>query len=111
MYSLEKTNALVGQWATDRGITINGNSITQLAKLLEEAGELASGILKHRPDEVRDSIGDCLVCLRSIATLEGFTLEECYAFAYDEIKDRKGYLDKNGNFLKEADHARATASN
>ena len=31
------------------------------------------------------------------------TLEECLAFAYNEIKDRKGYMNSEGIFIKEGD--------
>jgi len=103
MRSLDETNRLVQQWALDRKITVNGNSTTQVAKLFEECGELAAGILKHKPEMILDSIGDALVVLSGIATLEGLTLEECFEYAYEEIKDRKGYLDENGNFIKEED--------
>jgi hypothetical protein len=31
------------------------------------------------------------------------TLEECLAQAYDDIKDRKGYMNELGVFIKEGD--------
>lgn len=101
---LDQTESKVVKWALDRKITINGNSVTQVAKLLEESGELAAGILKHRPEMIKDAIGDAMVVLSGIARLEGMTLAECYDHAYNEIKDRRGYLDTNGNFIKEADY-------
>jgi hypothetical protein len=33
------------------------------------------------------------------------TLEQCLAQAYDEIKDRKGYINELGIFIKEGDTA------
>ena len=38
----------IRQWAEDRGIYAEGNSHTQYVKLMEEAGELASGFIKQR---------------------------------------------------------------
>jgi hypothetical protein len=32
-----------------------------------------------------------------------YTLEHCLEVAYDDIKDRKGYLNKAGVFIKEGD--------
>ena len=40
--------------------------------------------------------------LRAIAICYGFTLQECVQSAYDEIKDRRGYM-KNGIFIKLSD--------
>jgi len=104
MKTLDETNELVRVWAYERKITINGNPVTQLGKLFEEGGELASGILKHKKDLIKDSVGDMLVVLSGICELEGLTMRECYEAAYEEIKDRKGYLDSNGNFIKESDY-------
>ena len=39
---------LIRQWAQERGIYDKGNSHTQYVKLMEEAGELAQGLLKKR---------------------------------------------------------------
>ena len=91
----------ISDWHKARKITINGNSNTQTIKLGEEYGELCSGIVRGDKDLIKDSIGDMIVVLIAIAELEGLTLEECIAGAYDEIKDRKGYLSKDGVFIKE----------
>jgi len=37
----------------------------------------------------------------AIAEFEGMTLTECVKNAYDEIKDRKGFLSVDGVFIKE----------
>ncbi len=91
----------ISDWHRARKITINGNSNTQTIKLGEEYGELCSGIVRGDKDLIKDSIGDMVVVLVAIAELEGMTLEECVKSSYDEIKDRKGYLNKDGIFIKE----------
>ena len=40
---------LILQWANERGLLVQGNERNQLIKLYEEAGELSSAILKHKP--------------------------------------------------------------
>ena len=88
-------------WHKDRLITINGNSMTQFLKLQEEAVELGKGIDLQDKPEIIDAIGDMLVVLISIATLEGLDIEDCLESAFDEIKDRTGKLNKNGDFIKD----------
>jgi NTP pyrophosphatase (non-canonical NTP hydrolase) len=154
------------QWALDRKIVENGKTFTQTMKLISEFGELCDGIIKDRPHEIKDAIGDMMVVISNIASIkgeqwrtflltkckqpvdqplpdfkddqrrriyqllekcqcflekdwtngfdaprhlkviaaaEGLTLEECWESAYNEIKDRKGYLNEFGNFIKEGD--------
>ena len=97
MRDLEK---LVIRWAEERNLIKGSNPESQMLKLMEEAGELASDIAKRR--DVKDSIGDTLVVLTLIARQFGTNLEECYSLAYNEIKDRKGRM-INGTFVKEQD--------
>jgi len=93
----------ISEWHQDRKITVNGNSATQTIKLGEEFGELCSGVNRRNKELIKDSIGDMVVVLVAIAELEGFTFDECVRAAYEEIKDRKGMLLPNGNFLKQED--------
>jgi len=88
------------KWAEDRNLIKGSNPESQMLKLIEEVGELASDIAKRR--DVKDSIGDSLVVLTLIARQQGTNLEECYNLAYNEIKDRKGRM-INGTFVKESD--------
>jgi NTP pyrophosphatase (non-canonical NTP hydrolase) len=89
------------QWSIDRQIIQNGNRETQCLKLVSEIGELADNIAKGR--DVYDDIGDCLVVLNNLALMHGTTLEQCLAHAYNDIKDRKGYMNDKGIFIKEND--------
>ena len=89
------------QWSIDRQIIQNGNRETQCLKLVSEMGELADNIAKGR--DVYDDIGDCLVVLNNLALMHDTTLEQCLAHAYNDIKDRKGYMNEKGVFIKEGD--------
>lgn len=95
-------NDKVLKWAEERGIMQNSNAITQLAKLVSEVGELADNVAKGR--DVKDDIGDCLVVLAIIAGFNNTRLNTCAITAWEDIKDRKGYLNKDGIFIKEGDN-------
>ncbi len=89
------------RWSEARGIIQNSDAKTQLLKAVSEMGELADAVNKRDRGAVIDGLGDVLVCLINVATIEGLDLSQCLAAAYDEIKDRKGYLTKDGVFVKE----------
>ena len=89
----------IRDWAKERGIFDKGDSRTQYVKLQEEAGELASALLKNDKVEVIDAIGDIAVVLTNLAHLEGLKIEECIQSAYDVIKSRQGEM-VNGTFIK-----------
>jgi hypothetical protein len=44
---------------------------------------------------------DLIASLTALAGLHGTTLEECIEVAYADIKDRKGYLNADGVFIKD----------
>ena len=90
------------QWANDRKIIQNGDILAQGLKLVSEVGELADNLAKGRC--VKDDIGDCMVVLNNLAHMNGLTLDECLQQAWDDIKDRKGYMNKHGIFIKEGDN-------
>ena len=89
----------IRDWAQVRGIYNSGDSKTQFAKLVEEVGELAQGLLKDDRAETKDAIGDIMVVLTNLAHMQQMKVEDCLASAYDEIKDRKGSM-INGTFVK-----------
>ena len=91
---------LIREWAKERGLYDKGDTKTQTLKLLEEAGEICRAVLKNNHDDVVDGIGDCVVVLTNLAELQGVSIEECIAQAYNEIKNRKGKMD-NGTFKKD----------
>lgn len=101
MYTLNELRDLTINWSMERGIITNGKATTQCLKLMSEVGELADNLAKGR--DTIDDVGDCLVVLTNLAALEGFTLEEAWNHAWNDIKDRKGYLSPEGSFIKEGD--------
>lgn len=92
------------EWASDRKILQNSTPQQQFLKLVSEMGELADNLAKGR--DARDDFGDCLVVLTIIAKQLGYSgLTECFQVAFDDIKDRRGYLNENGVFIKDTDPA------
>jgi NTP pyrophosphatase (non-canonical NTP hydrolase) len=89
------------QWAKDRKIIPNATSTTQYMKATSEMGELADALLKGDREEIIDAIGDVLVCLINLCSLEGLEITDCLEHSYNQIKDRKGTLMPNGVFVKE----------
>ena len=91
---------LILQWANDRELLKPENATKQALKLTEEVGELASAILKNKPFEQIDAIGDIQVVLIILSAQLGYDYDECLRRAYDTIQDRKGKT-VNGTFIKE----------
>lgn len=91
----------VKQWSIDRNLN-NADSTKQFIKLAEEFGEMAQGIAKNNKDQVVDSIGDMLVVLTIYCQQENIELKDCFAAAWNEIRNRKGKM-INGVFVKEED--------
>ena len=89
----------IREWAKVRGLYEKGDPKTQLVKLQEEMGELAKATLEKDEDEIVDAIGDMVVVLTNLAHLNGLTIEQCIASAYNEIKQRKGKM-IDGTFVK-----------
>ena len=98
---MNQTERQVIEWSMKRGIYDHSNAQAQTLKAVSEMGELADGIIKDDQDAVKDAIGDVMVCLVNVAYLRGLTLGECFASAYDAIKDRKGRMVAGGAFVKE----------
>jgi len=98
---MKQTEINIKQWLEDRHITSNSTSQAQFIKTVEEVGELASGLARNDKEMIEDAIGDVIVTLIAVATLEGTNIERCMQLAYNEIKSRKGILMPNGIFVKE----------
>lgn len=90
----------IAQWHHDRNLIEGANNQSQFMKLISEAGELATNLAKGK--DCRDDIGDMMVVLINIAERNGYSIEECLAQAYNDIKDRKGKM-VNGTFVKDTD--------
>ena len=97
----ETYQKLVEEWAEARGILTNGTATAQLLKTVAEVGELADAHNKMDKAAIVDGVGDILVCLINYCAIQNIDPVQCLAVAYDEIKDRKGFLNANGVFVKQ----------
>jgi NTP pyrophosphatase (non-canonical NTP hydrolase) len=91
----------IKQWSIDRNLD-KAQPAKQMLKLIEEVGELASGIAKDNRDVQVDSIGDIFVVLTILSQQLNLDIENCVESAYNEIKERKGKT-VNGVFVKQSD--------
>jgi len=87
-------------WAKARKLDNPDNKFQQLAKVMEELGELSSAILKKDITESIDALGDTYVTLVILANQMGYSLEDCAKRAFKVIEYRKGKT-INGTFIKE----------
>lgn len=89
------------QWAEARKIIPNSTPEAQYMKAISEMGELADALLKKNPNDIKDAIGDTVVCLINMCALLDINLTDCLEVAYLQIKNRKGILLPNGVFVKQ----------
>ena len=90
----------VENWAIDKNIVTKDNWPKQLAKVVEELGELSSAMLKENSFLEIDSFGDVLVTLIVLAKQRDIKLQLALEAAYNEIKNRTGKT-VNGTFIKD----------
>ena len=98
--SFGMTEFAVMQWAQARGIYENGTALGQASKTVEEACELLIAIAKDDKAEIADAIGDVMVTLVNVGVLTDLDVRQCFYNAYKVIEHRKGYLNKDGVFVK-----------
>lgn len=89
------------QWGEARKIVQNSTPAAQWKKTLEEVNELADALDMNDRDAMKDAYGDILVTLIMGCACADLDLVSCLELAYNEIKDRKGYLTPEGIFIKE----------
>ena len=92
----------VVQWGEARGIVQNSTPYAQALKTKEELDELFEAISKGDRAAMVDAYGDILVTLVMGCATADLDLVTCFKDAYNEIKDRKGHLTKEGIFVKES---------
>jgi NTP pyrophosphatase (non-canonical NTP hydrolase) len=114
---------LIRQWSTDRQIIANSTPLAQAEKTVEEVTELVvaaaqlkvydtddfvkymsyrvQGNRQQSQAELADAIGDVFVTIVNVAFCAGLDPKACIGSAWNEIKDRKGYLGADGKFVKE----------
>lgn len=89
------------QWGEARGIVQNSTPKAQLEKTIEEVLELRDALRMSDRDAMKDAYGDILVTLIMGCATADVDLVSCLELAYNEIKDRKGFLNADGIFVKE----------
>lgn len=89
------------QWGEARQIVQNSTAFAQATKTQEELNELFEAIESGDREAMKDAYGDILVTLVMGCACADLDLVECFKGAYEEIKDRKGYLSKEGLFIKQ----------
>jgi NTP pyrophosphatase (non-canonical NTP hydrolase) len=92
----------VMQWAAARGIYENGTALGQARKTVEEANELLAAVAVNDRAEIADAIGDVMVTLVNVGVLCDMDVRQCFYNAYKVIEHRKGYMNKDGQFVKES---------
>jgi NTP pyrophosphatase (non-canonical NTP hydrolase) len=100
MSSFQELELAVIRWSEARKIIPNSTPQAQFIKLQEEVDELRDALLKNDMEESVDAIGDCTVVLLNICALLDVNFTYCLAHAYDQIKNRRGTLGKDGIFVK-----------
>ena len=90
------------RWGEARGIVQNSTPYAQALKTKEELEELFEAISKGDKEAMADAYGDILVTLVMGCACADLDLLTCFQGAYQEIKDRSGFLNKDGIFVKEA---------
>lgn len=99
--TFEKLKEKIELWSKERNLD-KAEPTKQMLKLLEETGELASGIARSDNEVIIDSLGDVLVVLIILSQQLDLDLVECLQAAHNEIKDRQGKT-VNGVFVKKED--------
>ena len=99
--SYADTEMRVLQWGETRGIVQNSTPYAQAVKTREELIELFTAIAKGDRAEMADAYGDILVTLVMGCACADLDLVDCFKGAYNEINDRKGYLNSDGIFVKQ----------
>ena len=90
------------QWSEARKIIPNSTPFAQSMKAVEEINELVDALRADKREDAIDAVGDTVVCLINVCALLDVNLTDCLKAAYDQIKDRKGYMNEQGIFVKQS---------
>ena len=99
--NFEQLKQDVIQWACERRIIPNAKAPSQLLKAVSEMGELCDAENYDDTLEIKDAVGDVLVCLINYCALREIDIVDCLNGAYEVIKDRRGTLMPSGVFVKD----------
>ena len=91
----------VVQWSEERKIIPNSTPFAQSIKAVEEINELVDALRENNKAEAIDAVGDTVVCLINVCALLDVNLTDCLEAAYEQIKDRKGFMNEQGIFVKQ----------
>ena len=101
MMDYNQLEALVIEWAENKGILQKATPARQADKTLEEVEELRAAITDDNREEIADALGDILVTIIIQAKMQNMSLVECLEGAYNIIAKRTGKM-VNGQFVKDA---------
>ena len=90
------------RWSEARKIIPNSTPFAQAMKAVEEINELVDALREDKREDAIDAVGDTVVCLINVCALMDVNLVDCLEAAYQQIKDRKGYMNEQGIFVKES---------
>jgi NTP pyrophosphatase (non-canonical NTP hydrolase) len=93
--------ALVIEWAANKGILEKATTAAQANKTMEECQELIDAIQDDNREEIADALGDILVTIIIQAKMQNMSLVECLEGAYNVIAKRTGKM-VDGQFVKDA---------
>ena len=99
--SFAKQELKVIRWSEARKIIPNSTPFAQSMKAVEEINELVDALREDKREDAIDAVGDTLVCLINVCALMDVNLTDCLDAAYEQIKDRKGYMNAEGIFVKQ----------
>ena len=99
--SFSETELLVIRWGEARGIVQCSTPAAQAKKTIEELDELLAAIKAGDRAAMADAYGDILVTLVMGCACADLNLLTCFEGAYNEIKNRKGSLNKESLWVKE----------
>jgi len=102
MSTFAELEMAVIRWSEARKIIPNSTPMAQAIKACEEVNELVDALRDNNREAAIDGAGDTLVCLINVCALLDVNLTDCLEAAYEQIKDRKGSMNADGIFVKEA---------
>lgn len=101
MADMNELTKAIEIWSINRELDKSEPS-KQFLKVVEELGEVASGMARNNTELIIDGIGDVYVTLVILAQQHGLSIRDCVDVAYTEIADRVG-VKRNGVFIKQED--------
>lgn len=102
MSSFAEVELDVIRWSEARKIIPNSTPLAQSIKAVEEINELVDALREGNKFDAIDAVGDTVVCLINVCALMDVNLVDCLEAAYNQIKDRRGYMNGEGIFVKES---------